>query len=100
MSPLLAQSGHHGGAKQCLLLGVKRTSTGDNPMSAFDPKRTWAACLDAAQFSLQNVNSIGLPMRRRQFIALFGSAVAAGSLAARKDRTSFQGPPPVTAQAL
>jgi hypothetical protein len=26
---------------QCPLLGVKRTSTGANPMSAFDPKRTW-----------------------------------------------------------
>ena len=40
MSPLLAQSGHPSPAHQCPLLGVKRTSTGGNPMSAFDPKRT------------------------------------------------------------
>jgi hypothetical protein len=38
--PLLAQSGHADCAAECPLLGVKRTSTGANPMSAFDPKRT------------------------------------------------------------
>jgi len=37
---LLAQSGHHDDAQQCPLLGVKRTSCEDAPMSAFDPKRT------------------------------------------------------------
>src|SRR5689334_19178914 len=37
---LLAQSGHHNCAAECPLSGVKRTSTGGNPMSAFDPKRT------------------------------------------------------------
>jgi hypothetical protein len=36
----LAQSGHPDTWNQCPLLGVKRTSTGANPMSAFDPKRT------------------------------------------------------------
>jgi hypothetical protein len=35
-----AQSGHSAVAVQCPLLGVKRTSMGGNPMSAFDPKRT------------------------------------------------------------
>src|SRR5262249_55232249 len=40
MSPLLAQSRHHSGADPCPLLGVKRTSIGSGPMSAFDPKRT------------------------------------------------------------
>jgi hypothetical protein len=34
--PLLAQSGHPRCARQCPLLGVKRTSTGGNPISAFD----------------------------------------------------------------
>jgi len=37
---LLALSGHPSRAQQCPLLGVKRTSTSANPMSAFDPKRT------------------------------------------------------------
>jgi hypothetical protein len=37
---LLALSGHYRSAKRCPLLGVKRTSAGANPMSAFDPKRT------------------------------------------------------------
>src|SRR5262249_403763 len=41
MSPLLAQSGHHGAEFQCLLLVVKRTSRGHALMSAFDPKRTF-----------------------------------------------------------
>jgi putative ABC transport system substrate-binding protein len=40
--PLLAQSGHRGALNQCPLLGVKRTSRGRTPMSAFDPKRTLA----------------------------------------------------------
>jgi hypothetical protein len=44
MSPLVAQSGHADCAAECPLLGVKRTSTGANPMSAFDPKRTLARC--------------------------------------------------------
>ena len=39
---LLAQSGHSATEFQCLLLGVKRTSRGRAPMSAFDPKRTSA----------------------------------------------------------
>jgi hypothetical protein len=41
MSPLLAQSGHPTIARQCPLLGVKRTLVGDAAMSAFDPKRTF-----------------------------------------------------------
>jgi hypothetical protein len=36
---LLAQSGHGDHAQRCPLLGVKRTSTGARPMSAFDPFR-------------------------------------------------------------
>jgi hypothetical protein len=40
MSLILAQSGHSIVGRQCPLLGVKRTSTGGDPMSAFDPKRT------------------------------------------------------------
>src|SRR5262249_16196166 len=49
MSPLMAQSGHHAAEFQCLLLGVKRTLLGGAPMSAFDPKRTFALqfCCDA-----------------------------------------------------
>jgi hypothetical protein len=39
---LLAQSGQHGRADLCPLLGVKRTLTGRAAMSASDPKRTWA----------------------------------------------------------
>jgi hypothetical protein len=39
---LLAQSGHRSDALQCPLLGVKRTSAGTHPMSAFDPKQTSA----------------------------------------------------------
>jgi hypothetical protein len=33
-------NGHPNALSRCPLLGVKRTSTGANPMSAFDPKRT------------------------------------------------------------
>jgi putative tryptophan/tyrosine transport system substrate-binding protein len=40
MSLLLAQSGHPTGARQCPLLGAKRTSMSGNPMSAFEPNRT------------------------------------------------------------
>jgi len=43
MSPLMAQSGHPSIDRQCPFLGVKRTSMGTHPMSAFDPKRTLAA---------------------------------------------------------
>src|SRR5262249_11846215 len=39
----MAQSGHLAAEFQCPLLGVKRTSYGRAPMSAFDPKRTLAA---------------------------------------------------------
>jgi hypothetical protein len=39
----LAQSGHSTAARQCPLLGVKRTSTGGDPMSAYDPKRTFTS---------------------------------------------------------
>src|SRR6516165_6715332 len=38
--PLLAQSGHHAAEFQCLLLGVKRTSSQLTSMSVIDPKRT------------------------------------------------------------
>jgi hypothetical protein len=38
MSPLMAQSGHPTIARQCPLLGVKRTSMSGNPMSVIDPK--------------------------------------------------------------
>jgi hypothetical protein len=41
--PLLAQSGHRAAEFQCPLLGVKRTLVGGAAMSAFDPKRTFAA---------------------------------------------------------
>ena len=41
--PLLAQSGHPDPLNQCPLLGVKRTLVGGAAMSAFDPKRTFAA---------------------------------------------------------
>jgi len=41
--PLLAQSGHPDALNQCPLLGVKRTSSGLDPMSAYDPKRTLSA---------------------------------------------------------
>jgi hypothetical protein len=37
---LLAQSGHPDTWNQCPLLGVKRTSTSANPMSAFNPLQT------------------------------------------------------------
>jgi hypothetical protein len=38
--PLLAQSGHHDCADECLLLEIKRTSEECGAMSVFDPKRT------------------------------------------------------------
>jgi hypothetical protein len=38
MSLLLAQSGHSSVARQCPLLGVKRTWQSQSLMSAFDPK--------------------------------------------------------------
>jgi hypothetical protein len=40
-----AYSGHRGGAEECPLLGVKRTSDFQCVMSAFDPKRTSALLL-------------------------------------------------------
>src|SRR6516164_7195479 len=43
LSPEMAQSEHPTVARQCPLLGVKRTSTVADLMSAFDPKRTSAA---------------------------------------------------------
>src|SRR5262249_55307721 len=46
--PLLAQSGHSVTEFQCPLLGVKRTSRGHAPMSAFDPKRTSSASGDSS----------------------------------------------------
>src|SRR5262249_49283024 len=45
MSLLLAQSGHADCAQRCPLSGVKRTSAGADPTSAFDPKRTLASAL-------------------------------------------------------
>jgi hypothetical protein len=39
----LAQSGHPAALNQCLLLGEKQTSCRDVPMTAYDPKQTWAA---------------------------------------------------------
>jgi hypothetical protein len=41
--PLLALSGHSASARPCPLLGVKRTSNRQASMSAYDPKRTFAA---------------------------------------------------------
>jgi hypothetical protein len=48
---LLAQSGHFTAESQCPLLGVKRTFRQLASMSAFDPKRTFAApvCCDATK---------------------------------------------------
>src|SRR5690242_8579190 len=37
----MTQSGHFAAEIQCPLSGVKRTSSSGNPMSAFDPKRTY-----------------------------------------------------------
>jgi hypothetical protein len=48
--PLLAQSGHPTVARPCLLLGVKQTSMGDKPMSAFDPKRTLVIAIPGGDF--------------------------------------------------
>jgi hypothetical protein len=45
----LAQSGHHSRSDLCPLSGVKRTSRGRAPMSAFDPKRTF---VDGLQVSV------------------------------------------------
>ena len=38
---LLAQRGHDDRLNRCPLSGAKRTSTGADPMSAFDPKPTF-----------------------------------------------------------
>jgi hypothetical protein len=45
--PLLAQSGYPSVVRRCPLLGVKRTSGESAPMSAFDPKRTFAGLRSA-----------------------------------------------------
>ena len=47
-----AQSGHPSRATECPLSAVKRTSTGGNPMSAFDPKRTLNDQLQKRWFEL------------------------------------------------
>jgi len=49
----LAQSRHRGGVLQCPLSGVKRTSTGANQMSAFDPKRTFVMSVAAPRNALR-----------------------------------------------
>src|ERR1700720_4299474 len=59
---LLALSGHHNRASECPLLGEERTSTGGNPMSAYDPKRKSSSqtCRDAQQLS---PNMVGCRLR-------------------------------------
>jgi hypothetical protein len=80
--PLLAQSGHRSRATECPLSGVKRTSRGHDPMSAFDPKRT-----SAGLFSCDAVHSsrfkIVINSRGSRPITLIGGVGAVWPLAAR-----------------
>src|SRR5262249_14472949 len=84
--PLMAQSGHSSTEFQCPLLGVKRTSYGRAPMSAFDPKGTFSPipldanhCCNRLHLSLnrRGPKPRGRTMRRREFISLLGGAVTA-----------------------
>ena len=80
--PLLAQSGHRDGADECLLLSVKRTSRFQSVMSASDPKRTLASFLhggfrSACSVHYHDRDSLGVAMKRRKFLKLFGGAAAA-----------------------
>src|SRR5215510_3361667 len=62
------------------LLGVKRTCLCALHMSAFDPKRTWAH-LGPDLFSLiilrdtMPIQSLGISMRRREFLAVLGGGL-------------------------
>jgi hypothetical protein len=51
----MAQSGHPGRARQCLLSGVKRTSQFQTAMSAFDPIRTCRSLLCRATISARRI---------------------------------------------
>jgi hypothetical protein len=55
----MAQSGHDVGIPQCPLLGVKRTPTGSDPMSGFDPKADMRmAPASTAEFSTKMCNGM------------------------------------------
>jgi hypothetical protein len=61
---LLAQSGHRTHADECPLLGVKQTSTGGDPMPAFDPTRTWAAVFAAMHCPMTHEFEFGVARSR------------------------------------
>jgi hypothetical protein len=80
----VAQSGHLDRAEPCPLLGVKRTSTAANPMSAFDPKQTSANVnfkLRRQNGTLPALHPIG-PWRQRIFIS--GKSLAVSRQLTRK----------------
>jgi len=52
MSPLLALSGHSQGQARCPHSGVQQTSSIDDFMSAYDPKRTFASISVSVIFAL------------------------------------------------
>src|SRR6516162_3296200 len=78
LSPEMAQSEHPTVARQCPLLGVKRTSTVADLMSAFDPKRT-----SAAQHYRQRNDRLD-PFRRSQIPAVINDWKSAQSQALGK----------------
>jgi hypothetical protein len=54
--PKVELSGHPPLTRECPLLGVKRTSMSSDPMSAFEPKRTWHRPPDYDQVAPESVD--------------------------------------------
>jgi hypothetical protein len=73
---LLAQSGHHNCAAECPLSGVKRTSTGGNPMSAFDPKATFGT----GHFALERAEQIDLRIGKDKPLSKYRREIARDAL--------------------
>jgi hypothetical protein len=63
---------------ECPLLRVNRTLIGSAPMSAFDPKRTFAGHFQPTGLpaTIRASQSFGAMMRRRDFITALGGAAA------------------------
>ena len=78
----MAQSGHSSNTTQCPLLGAKRTYLFALQMSAFDPKRTWAAAFRGEAQLHITAPRFGLKCYAKD-IYPYGSAICAALVCAR-----------------
>jgi hypothetical protein len=77
----MAQSGHPNSLNRCPLLGVKRTSTGTNPMSAFDPKRTLSKSFAGTPIEFDQIWFQTASASRIRFVIASGCEISARWLA-------------------